>query len=89
MVEFVAHQLAVGTVERQVHTLDQNGKDAIDRDIVGRLDFMDAAAGDVGNFDSDVAHKIYAGELLWMQGSSRRTLDFLKERADDRLMFWV
>lgn len=58
MVQFVAHQLAIGAIEWQVHALHQDSEDAVDGDVVRCLDFVDAAAGDVGNFDSNVTHKI-------------------------------
>jgi len=39
MVQFVAHQLAVRTVERQAHPLDEHDENAVDRHIVRRFDF--------------------------------------------------
>ena len=38
MMEFVTHDLAVRTVQRQIHFLDEQEKDAVNRHVVGSFD---------------------------------------------------
>ena len=56
VVEFVAHQLAVGTVPGKVHAVDQDGNDAIDRRVHGHLYRLFLITGRIPDFDGDGVH---------------------------------
>lgn len=47
VMQFVAHDLAVGAVQRQIHPLDQQYENPVHRHVVRRFDRATAAAGNV------------------------------------------
>src|SRR6266478_106185 len=58
MMQFVTHQLTIGAVKRQIHSLDQHHQNSIYRHVVRRLNRVDPAARYVTDLDFEHSHKV-------------------------------
>jgi len=56
VVDFVAERLAVGGVLREVHFLQEDGDEAVDRRVVGHLDLLPLVARGVPDLNGEHGH---------------------------------
>src|SRR5205814_8037996 len=57
MLKLVAEGLAIGGEFGELHPLKEHGEDAIDRDVVGHLDFLTFVSGGVPHLYGDHRHR--------------------------------